>query len=44
MKSDEDEQVIECLLRELNGIKILTQNHMNTTEFEKDDPTNWHIC
>lgn len=43
MVSDEDEKEIEKLLKDLQGYNIDASKKGETIEFEKDDPTNFHI-
>ena len=41
--NEDDEKEIEILLAELNKYNIDPKNAPTTIEFEKDDPTNFHI-
>lgn len=41
--NDEDEREIEKILKELNGVTINPDSKPEAIEFEKDDPTNYHI-
>jgi ubiquitin-activating enzyme E1 len=43
LATDEDEKEIEKLLIALNGYNIEPSHKTNPVEFEKDDPTNYHI-
>lgn len=42
-KAEDDDQVIQNLLKELHSLNIVEGRKLNPIEFEKDDPTNWHI-
>ena len=43
MINDEDEKEIEKVIKELEGYNINQSKKGQTIEFEKDDPTNFHI-
>ena len=43
MVNDEDEEEIAKLLKLLNGYSINPDLKSGAVEFEKDDPTNFHI-
>lgn len=42
-KAEDDDEIINSLLKELSNLKISQRGALNPIEFEKDDPTNWHI-
>ncbi|EAS04669.2 ubiquitin-activating enzyme E1 (macronuclear) [Tetrahymena thermophila SB210] len=41
--AEDDEQICTKIADELLKLKISSSKKINTTEFEKDDPTNYHI-
>ena len=43
-KAEDDDVTIDLLSKELAGLSLVSKDRqINEVQFEKDDPTNWHI-